>query len=525
MEEKTEYYTTTTTTTTTSVPTVTTTTHYTTTEEKYDEEKEIVLDDERHDHISDSNEKVEEYDLNGNQINFVMTDVEKRLIRRLDYIYVMPYVCILNFLQFFDKSALNYSAVLGIKEKANLTASDFSWLGSIFYLGYLLFQGPSMILIQKLPLSKYIGSVIVLWGLVLLLTFLGHNFSQLAALRFLLGFFEAGIYPCCVMLISALYRRNEQAGRIGLVYICNGVAMAVGGLIGYGIGHMHGVGGLDAWQWIMIILGAITILFGLFSFFFMVDNPKAKVLRLTPEEEKIVELRMRDNAVVKSKEIKTSHIWESLKEPRFYAFCFAAMLINFQNSALSTFSSIITKGFGFDSLNAILLTIPSGVTDCIFIAGAVYYNRRYGHTLYTACVLLLIAIIGLLLLVVIPIPKAKLLGLYLTWAYAAAFVMLLVSIANNVAGYTKKVFYSSALMVFYTVGNFVGPFLMGGNQAPLYVGGMVGFMVCNAVTIVLFLYARWDMARENRRRMANPVTVEVVSDMTDKENQSFIYRL
>lgn len=255
--------------------------------------------------------------------------------------------------------------MLGIKESANLGPTDPSWLGSIFYLGYLLFQFPSMILIQKLPLSKYIGSVIVLWGLVLLLTFLGHNFSQLAAFRFLLGFFEAGIYPCCVMLISSLYRRTEQAGRIGLVYICNGVAMAVGGLIGYGIGHMKGVGGLAAWQWIMIILGAITIVFGLFSFFFMVDNPKAKVLRLSPEEEKIVELRMKDNAVVRSKEIKWSHVYEALKEPRFYAFCVAGLLINLQNSALNTFSAIITKGFGFTV--SIYLVTHQNVWLCKFI--------------------------------------------------------------------------------------------------------------------------------------------------------------
>lgn len=204
-----------------------------------------------------------------------------------------------------------------------------------------------MILIQKLPLSKYIGSVIVIWGLVLLLTFLGHNFAQLAALRFLLGFFEAGIYPCCIMLISSLYRRSEQAERIGLVYICNGVAMAVGGLIGYGIGHMHGVAGLESWQWIMIILGAITIVFGVFSFFLMVDNPRAKVLRLTPEEEEVVDRRMRDNAVVKNRVIKIAHIYESLKEPRFYAICICGMLINFQNGALGIFSAMITQGFGF----------------------------------------------------------------------------------------------------------------------------------------------------------------------------------
>lgn len=176
-------------------------------------------------------------------------------------------------------------------------------------------------------------------------------------------------------------------------------------------------------------------------------------------------------------------------------------------------------------MNAILLSVPSGAADCLYIAIAIYYNRRYGNTLYTACACLLVAILGLILLIVIPLAKAKLLGLYLTWAYAAAFVMLLVSIANNVAGYTKKVFYSSSLMVFYTLGNFIGPFLMVPDQAPLFVGGMVGCIVANAVTILLFIYARWDMARENRKRIANPANTQVVPDMTDKENKDYIYRL
>lgn len=210
-----------------------------------------------------------------------------------------------------------------------------------------------------MPLSKYIGTVIILWGIVLLLTFLASNFAQLMGLRFLLGFFEAGIYPCCIMLISTLYRRDEQVGRIGMVYICNGVALALGGLIGYGIGNMENVKGLAAWQWIMIILGAITIVFGIISFFFMVDSPKSSMLRLTPEEERIVEERTLDNAVVKIKEIKMSHIIESLKEPRFYIYCLASMLINFQNSALNNFSALITQGFGFTVMYFILFNIVS----------------------------------------------------------------------------------------------------------------------------------------------------------------------
>lgn len=108
---------------------------------------------------------------------------------------------------------------------------------------------PNSLLIQRLPLAKYIGILICMWGMVLAVTSEAKNFSQLAALRFLLGIFEAGVYPTAVILVSMLYRRREQAGRLGVIYICNGLAMAFGGLIGYGVGNMQDVRGKSPWQW------------------------------------------------------------------------------------------------------------------------------------------------------------------------------------------------------------------------------------------------------------------------------------
>lgn len=227
----------------------------------------------------------------------------------------------------------------------------------------------------------------------------------------------------------------------------------------------------------MAILGAVTMFFGIIAFFVLIDNPRSRFLRLTDEQKQIVEERLRDNAVVKSKETKYYQIYEALTEPRYYLFIFASCLINLQNGALNTFSSIITQGFGFSvsvatsikflsqqqtskllwsffsnqGVDSILLQVPSGVVDCIYIVAAIWWNRKYGNTLYIACVMMVFTMIGLILLIAIPLPKAKLLGLYLCWAYCAGYTMLLTSVANNVSGYTKKIFYSVSIIVLYTV--------------------------------------------------------------------------
>lgn len=97
----------------------------------------------------------------------------------------------------------------------------------------------------------------------------------------------------------------------------------------------------------MIILGVITIAFGVCCFFLLVDNPQSKLLRVTAKEKEVIKLRTLDNATVVTKEVKFHHIIEAVKEPRFYCFIFASLLFNLQNGALNTFSAIITAGFGF----------------------------------------------------------------------------------------------------------------------------------------------------------------------------------
>ncbi|KAI9276822.1 major facilitator superfamily domain-containing protein, partial [Phascolomyces articulosus] len=96
---------------------------------------------------------------------------------------------------YVDKVSLNYSAVMGFYQDTNITSGDFSWLGAIFYLGYLLFQIPNKYLLQRFSISKYLGTCVILWGVLLACTALAKNFHQLLILRFFQGFFEVAAYP------------------------------------------------------------------------------------------------------------------------------------------------------------------------------------------------------------------------------------------------------------------------------------------------------------------------------------------
>jgi hypothetical protein len=139
--------------------------------------------------------------------------------------------------------------------------------------------------------------------------------------------------------------------------------------------------------------------------------------------------------------------------------------------------------------------------------------------------MMLIAEVGLILLVAVPNVGGKLCGLYLTYGYAAAYVLLISSVAANTNGYTKKLITNAMIIIGYTVGNIIGPVIM--IDGPKYVGGMVGCISANFVMILLMIYLRFWLAHENKRRAANggEKLTSVDNDITDRQDPNFVYRL
>lgn len=95
----------------------------------------------------------------------------------------------------------------------------------------------------------------------------------------------------------------------------------------------------------MIILGCITVVFGMICLGMLKDD--AKTITRSATEEAIVEDRIRDNAVVVTFAFNSEHIKEALTEARFYCYMGFSFLISLQSGAFTVFSSVVTKGFGF----------------------------------------------------------------------------------------------------------------------------------------------------------------------------------
>lgn len=219
----------------------------------------------------------------GSESGTLDPEQNRRLLRRID-LHIMPLICIVYckddlpvlsrhllthsvaVLQYLDKIAISYASVTGIKTSANLRGTQFNWIASIFFFGQLLFEFPTIRLIQLFPLAKYVAVNVIIWGTILASLAACKSFASLMVCRALLGVAEAAVVPAWVVFTSAWYRKEEQAFRVGIWFSMCGFAQMFGGFFSYGVAN-H-VGGdvqaaLQGWQIIFLFLGLLTSVVGI----------------------------------------------------------------------------------------------------------------------------------------------------------------------------------------------------------------------------------------------------------------------
>jgi hypothetical protein len=91
----------------------------------------------------------------------------RQVLRKIDR-HLLPLLMGTYLLQYLDKSSINFASVFGLKQGTHLHGQQYSWLSSLFYIGYLLAQPVAGYLLQRLPIGKFIGSTAV--GMCLIAT-------------------------------------------------------------------------------------------------------------------------------------------------------------------------------------------------------------------------------------------------------------------------------------------------------------------------------------------------------------------
>lgn len=179
---------------------------------------------------------------------------ERKLLRKVDT-RLMPTLVIMYLLNFLDRSNLAQARQGTLEADLGMKGTDFNLATSIFFVGYLLMQLPSNLLLTRVRPSLYLAASCCLWGVVSTCNAATRKFTDLVVVRFFLGFVEAPFFPGAVFLMSSWYTRAELTRRIAWLYAGNALANMFGGLLGAAIlGNLEGDLGIAGWRWLFIIV-------------------------------------------------------------------------------------------------------------------------------------------------------------------------------------------------------------------------------------------------------------------------------
>ncbi|KAI0122569.1 MFS general substrate transporter [Daldinia grandis] len=436
------------------------------------------------------------------------TDEEyNRLKRKVDR-YLLPLMWLCHGLQQVDKACVGTQATFGLREDTGLVGQQFSWLTTVFYITYMCFEIPSVILLQRYAMGRILSIYIVCWGFVVLSIGFAQNFVHLVTLRALQGAFECCISPGFLLIIGTWYTTREHPSR-SLVFQSGyaGVNLVTES-INYGIGTVtYKNPNFEAWRYMSYFLGSLTIVAGL-SCFLLLGTP-SEVRWLSAEEKKIATARILSNNTGHDKTGIKGWKWEQVREclvdPVFWIAGANAFLGAVPNGVLTAFSGILTTSYGFTNLQNILLNIPKMLFLLLFfLAIGPLVTRKKNLRLWVMALSQFPPIAGFLVIALLPNePRykwTKWSGILMTSPYIVGTFFAWSLIPSNVAGRTKRTVVSSITFVGYCVGNMVGTQIFQAKDAPRYIPGTIGCVICLGIQMLLILLWRVVLVMRNRRR-------------------------
>ncbi|KAL2434582.1 putative transporter [Exophiala dermatitidis] len=459
--------------------------------------------------------------------------LRRRTLRKVDT-WVLPLLALTTMLQFLDKSTLSYAAIFGIIEDTELHGTEYSWLGSIFYFGYLITQPFAAHLLQKFAAAKCLAVSVFIWGVILFMHVVCNNWAKLMVVRFFLGMAEAIVTPAFILISSAWYARRDQPLRMGFWFSFNGVAQIVGGLLSYGLGHIHV--GIASWKWMFLVTGALSVLWAIVLWFMLPDNQGTAWFLNQEEKHASVEMVRQNHTGIHNNKFQREQLVEALRDIKTWAFFWMALIWNVPNS-IATFGSLVIKNFDYGVLETTLLGMPAGALEFVLMIIITYICLKVADTrAWCMITALTIALVGSIMVFAAPYHnKAALLaGYYMIYAFPTGYILLLSMISANTAGHTKKVVTNSLAMIGYSVGNIIGPQFFKTAQQPRYGLGIGACLVSFALLIVILIGFRFYLMWQNRRRESTRIEMSGLTDdhattefdfknLTDKQNPLFIY--
>jgi ACS family tartrate transporter-like MFS transporter len=410
--------------------------------------------------------------------------IEKSAMRKV-YLRLLPLTMIMYFLCYIDRINVSFAA-LTMNKDIGLDAWTYGLSSSAFYLGYVVFEVPSNLVMDKVGARLWLARIMITWGLASAATAAVVGPTSFLLVRFLLGVGEAGLFPGTLLLFTYWFPDAHRARIIGSFTLALPISVALGAPISTAILGFDGMLGIKGWQWIYLLEAVPTVLVGFFVLFAMNDRP-AKAGWLTEQERTWLAntLEGERRAVESGGKFSVLQGMTNLKvlllSVNYLGIVTASLgLLLFAPQIIKSLGSASTMGIGY-------------ATSLAYICGAVsmmlfgWLSDRWGDRRWLLCLTCMMATAGLLI-------AGATMG---TWWSLAGMCLA-------TAGFygTKGPFWAMPTMIltgaaaagglafinaFGNIGGALGPAIVGWlkDTTGSYSGGLYGLAAFTAVSAVI----------------------------------------
>lgn len=213
--------------------------------------------------------------------------VYKKVIWKL-----IPFLCFCYIAAYLDRINVGL-AKLHMLSDIHLSEAAFGLGAGLFFVGYIIFEVPSNLVMEKVGAKIWIARIMITWGVLSGLTMFVTTPMQFYVLRFLLGAAEAGFLPGVLYYLTTWFPTYYRGKIIALFMIGLPLAVIIGSpLSGWIMGAFDQVHGFKGWQWLFFLEAIPSVILGLLTFK-MLPNHFSKAKWLNEEEKLIIETNLR----------------------------------------------------------------------------------------------------------------------------------------------------------------------------------------------------------------------------------------
>ena len=186
---------------------------------------------------------------------------------------LIPYMFVLYILAYLDRVNVGFAA-MDMKRDLHFSDTVYGTGAGIFFLGSVLFDLPSNLILVRVGARVWIARIMITWGIVAGLMMFIHGPWSFYSLRFLLGVSEAGFFPGMILYLTYWFPSRERARAVAKFMTATSIAGVVGAPLSSLLLRLEGAAGLHGWQWLFLLEGIPTLLMGISVLFLLKDRPE-----------------------------------------------------------------------------------------------------------------------------------------------------------------------------------------------------------------------------------------------------------